>query len=220
MLIGFCTNIFINTEWFGDLCVMWMIKLYCEKLIPSYSPMLIFLYFSNCRIFVTFKPQHLRYYTGISTKKTLTQLWIIRWAAQTWTLWKSDKTKIAIERKLWLFGYCQKSCRSHSKQTTSCQMTKAHLALVRWEPNSHKMLCVVGNKKYSTHATSVVKYGGGNIMLWECISSKGTEKLVKIGGEMDGGKHAKQSWKKKKAVRSQKDLEMWFTFLQDINPKH
>jgi hypothetical protein len=35
----------------------------------------------------------------------------------------------------------------------------------------------------------MVKYGGGNIMLWRCFSAAGTGRLVRIEGKMNGAKY-------------------------------
>ena len=34
-----------------------------------------------------------------------------------------------------------------------------------------------------------VKHGGGNIMVWGCLSAAGTGKLVRIEGKMNGAKN-------------------------------
>ncbi len=49
--------------------------------------------------------------------------------------------------------------------------------------------CRVWRKKdeYNPKNTiPTVKHGGGNIMLWGCFSAKGTDRLHRIEGRMDG----------------------------------
>ncbi len=42
------------------------------------------------------------------------------------------------------------------------------------------------NAAYDKNTIPTVKHGGGNIMLWGCFSAKGTGKLHRIKGTMDG----------------------------------
>ncbi|CDQ99897.1 unnamed protein product, partial [Oncorhynchus mykiss] len=39
------------------------------------------------------------------------------------------------------------------------------------------------------HTIPTVKHGGGSIMVWACLSSAGTGKMVKIDGKIDGWSH-------------------------------
>ena len=61
----------------------------------------------------------------------------------------------------------------------------------------------------------IVKHGGGSIMLWGCLSSAGTEKLVRIEGMMDGAKY--REILDGNLFQSPRDLRVGrrFTFQQD-----
>lgn len=196
LCIGFCTNIFINRVW--GMCVIWMIKLCCEIWIPSCSPMLIFLHFSNCRIFVVLKPQPLRYYTGISTKKTQNINTIVNRIVGCTNVdfmeeWQDKRRHWKKAMTFWILPKVMQKSQDTKKWLWSDE-NKAHIK------------CYVWLKTKILHATSLVNYGGGNIILWECFSSEGTEKLVKIEGKMDGGKHARQKKNEKKNCQKPKRL--------------
>lgn len=45
------------------------------------------------------------------------------------------------------------------------------------KPKLKYFFSVGGNKHYSSPA---VKHGGDNIMVWECFSAAGTERLVRV----------------------------------------
>jgi hypothetical protein len=59
----------------------------------------------------------------------------------------------------------------------------------------HRGKCYVWRKPNTSHhpenPITTVKNGGGSIMLWGCLSSAGTGKLVRIEGMMDGAKYRK-----------------------------
>uniref|UniRef100_A0AAY5LAC0 Tc1-like transposase DDE domain-containing protein n=1 Tax=Esox lucius TaxID=8010 RepID=A0AAY5LAC0_ESOLU len=67
------------------------------------------------------------------------------------------------------------------------------------------------NKAYSEQNTiPTVKHGGGSLMFWGCVSSKGTGNLVKIDGKMNAA-----CYQKILAV----NLLSW-TFHHNSDPKH
>ena len=64
-----------------------------------------------------------------------------------------------------------------------------------------------------------VKYEGGSVMVWGCMTAKGVGNLVLIDGTMHKGKHEKILAENVK--QSAKKLKMRsFTFQQDNDPKH
>lgn len=67
---------------------------------------------------------------------------------------------------------------------------------------------------------ATVKHGGGNVMVWSCISSRGVGKLVFIEDTMDKNKylHILQENLMPSAVSM--NIERSFKFYQDNDPKH
>uniref|UniRef100_A0AAZ3SPB5 Tc1-like transposase DDE domain-containing protein n=1 Tax=Oncorhynchus tshawytscha TaxID=74940 RepID=A0AAZ3SPB5_ONCTS len=65
-----------------------------------------------------------------------------------------------------------------------------------------------------------VKHGGGSIMLWGCLSTAGTGRLVRIEGKTNGAKY--REILDENLLQSAQDLRLGrrFTFQQDNNPKH
>ncbi|MCJ8749663.1 hypothetical protein PDJAM_G00178900 [Pangasius djambal] len=70
------------------------------------------------------------------------------------------------------------------------------------------------------HTVPTVKHGGGSIVLWGCLSSAGTGKLVRVDGKMDGAKY--RAILDENLLESGKDLRLGrrFIFQQDNDPKH
>uniref|UniRef100_A0A8K9UDX3 Transposase n=1 Tax=Oncorhynchus mykiss TaxID=8022 RepID=A0A8K9UDX3_ONCMY len=65
-----------------------------------------------------------------------------------------------------------------------------------------------------------VKHGGGNIILWGCFSAKGTERLHRIEGRMDGAKYREiLANNLLPSVRALKMGRGW-VFQHDNEPKH
>ena len=63
---------------------------------------------------------------------------------------------------------------------------------VLWSDETKIELFGHQGKRYFWHKPNTiptVKHGGGSIMLWGCISSAGTGKLVRIEGMMGGAKY-------------------------------
>lgn len=58
------------------------------------------------------------------------------------------------------------------------------------------LMCKTDNE----HTIPTVKYGGGSIMLWGCLSSEETGKLVRDDGKVE--LNAKQSWKKQRLQKT------------------
>ncbi len=83
--------------------------------------------------------------------------------------------------------------------------------------------CVWRKKKdeYNPKNTiPTVKHGGGNIMLWGCLSAKGTGRLHRIEGRMDGAMYRKiLANKLLPSVRALKMGRGW-VFQHDNDPKH
>ena len=77
------------------------------------------------------------------------------------------------------------------------------------------------NAEYNPKTTiPTVKHGGGNLMLWGCFSAKGTGRLHRIKGRMDGAMH----WEilGNNLLPSVKALKMdcGWVFQHDNDPKH
>ena len=70
------------------------------------------------------------------------------------------------------------------------------------------------------HTVPTVKHGGGSMVLWGCLSSAGTGKLVRVDGEMHGAKYG--AMLEGNMLEWARDVRLrWrFTFQQDNNPKH
>ncbi|KAI4896614.1 hypothetical protein NFI96_008472 [Prochilodus magdalenae] len=69
------------------------------------------------------------------------------------------------------------------------------------------------NDEYNPKNIPTVKHGGGNIILWGCFSAKGTGRLHRIVGRMDGAMYLLPS------VRALKMGRGW-VFQHDNDPKH
>ncbi len=70
------------------------------------------------------------------------------------------------------------------------------------------------------NTTPTVKHGGGNIMLWGCFSAKGTGRLHRIAGRMDGAIYRKIL--ANNLLPSVRALKMGFGWIlrHENDPKH
>uniref|UniRef100_A0AAY5K4D1 C2H2-type domain-containing protein n=2 Tax=Esox lucius TaxID=8010 RepID=A0AAY5K4D1_ESOLU len=71
-----------------------------------------------------------------------------------------------------------------------------------------------------TNTISMLKRGGGSIMLWGCFSAAGTGRLVKFEGKMNGTKYREVL--EENLIQSAQDLRLGqqFIFQHDNNPNH
>lgn len=68
---------------------------------------------------------------------------------------------------------------------TGClEFAKQHLRV-----SKHYVRQTRGTANYQVNIISMVKLGDGSIMLWECISSSGSGKLVRIEAKMNAAKY-------------------------------
>ncbi|KAK3529096.1 hypothetical protein QTP70_016528, partial [Hemibagrus guttatus] len=87
--------------------------------------------------------------------------------------------------------------------------------------NSTRRVWRKKNPDYDTKNTfPIVKHGGGNIMLWGCFSAKGTVRLCRIEGPMDGDMYCKIL--DENLLPSARTLKMGrgWVFQHDNDPKH
>jgi transposase len=78
----------------------------------------------------------------------------------------------------------------------------------------------VGEAYKAKYSRSTVKHGGGSIMIWGCMSSKGVGKLVVIKGIMDKLYYKSILTKNLRPSAVKMGLANDFTFQQDNDPKH
>ena len=119
--------------------------------------------------------------------------------------------------------------RTHHKQSR-LRYAKAHLDKpesfwnkVLWTDETKIELFGHNHKRFASRKKNLlptVKFGGGSVMLWGCVASTGTGKLVKVEGRMDStqyqqilGNNVQDSVRKLKLRRG------WL-FQQDNDPKH
>ena len=76
------------------------------------------------------------------------------------------------------------------------------------------------NAEYNPKNTiATVKHGGGNLMLWGCFSAKGTGRLHRIEGRMNGAMFREILGNKPPSLRALKMGHGW-VFQHDNEPKH
>lgn len=77
----------------------------------------------------------------------------------------------------------------------------------------------VGTRYHSENLKPTVKFGGGNVMVWGCFSSKGVGKIAFVDGKMDADQYCRIL--DSCLPESQSKLGMTdFVFQQDNDPKH
>uniref|UniRef100_A0A8C5DP94 Transposase n=1 Tax=Gouania willdenowi TaxID=441366 RepID=A0A8C5DP94_GOUWI len=70
------------------------------------------------------------------------------------------------------------------------------------------------------HLLPTVKFGGGSIMLWGCVSSAGTGNLVKVEGRMDSSQYQQILENNVQESVTKLKLRRGWIFQQDNDPKH
>lgn len=77
----------------------------------------------------------------------------------------------------------------------------------------------VGTRYHSENLKPTVKFGGGNVMVWGCFSSKGVGKIAFVDGTMDADQYCRIL--DSCLLESQSKLGMTdFVFRQENDPKH
>ena len=78
----------------------------------------------------------------------------------------------------------------------------------------------VGEALKAKNSRPTLKHGGGSIMIWGCMSSKGVGKIVIIKGIMDKLYYKSILTKNLRPSAVKMSLANDFTFQQDNDPKH
>ncbi|KAI4905402.1 hypothetical protein NFI96_006692 [Prochilodus magdalenae] len=136
-------------------------------------------------------------------------------------------TKATISKPLRREGH--KSCRARLDPLLKPVHVQACLKLSREhmdDPEEHwenimwskSTLCVWRKKNAELHPKNTiptVEHGGGDIMLWGCFSAKGTGRLIRVKGRMNGAMYREIL----PSVRALK-MEHGWVFQHDNDPKH